>query len=43
MTHKEETYDFFNIPKYQDEVEVYYENNPIVFDTDNGVLTIIKK
>ena len=43
MTHKEETYDFFNIPKYQDEVEVYYQNNPIVFDTDNGVLTIIKK
>jgi hypothetical protein len=41
MTHKEDTYDFFKIPKYQDEVEEYYKNNPIVFDTDKGVL--IKK
>ena len=41
MTHKKETYDFFKIPKYQDEVEEYYKNNPIVFDTDKGVL--IKK
>ena len=37
MTHKHETYDFFKIPKYKDEVEEYYRNNPIVFDTDKGV------
>ena len=30
MTHKKETYDFFGIPEYKDEIEVYYENNPII-------------
>jgi len=37
MTHKHETYDFFKIPKYTDEVDEYYRNNPIVFDTNKGV------
>ena len=37
MTHKHETYDFFKIPKYKDEVDGYYRNNPIIFDTYKGV------
>lgn len=37
MSHKKETYDYFNIPKFECEVEEYYENNPIVFDTEKGV------
>ena len=37
MTHKHETYDFFKIPKYKDEVDEYYRNNPIVFDTEYNV------
>lgn len=32
MTHKHETYDYFKIPRYKEEVEVYYKNNPIVFE-----------
>ena len=32
MTHKKETYDFFEIPEYRDEVKSYYENNPIIFN-----------
>jgi hypothetical protein len=32
MTHKKETYDFFKIPRYEDEVKGYYENNPIIFN-----------
>jgi hypothetical protein len=38
MTHKHETYDFFEIPRYEGEVEKYYISNPIIFDTDKGVL-----
>jgi hypothetical protein len=38
MTHKHETYDFFEIPRYEDEVQEYYISNPIIFDTDKGVL-----
>ena len=37
MTHKHETYDFFKIPKYKDEIDGYYRNNPIIFDTHKGV------
>lgn len=37
MTHKHETYDFFKIPKYKDEVDEYYINNPIIkYLPDNG-------
>jgi len=32
MTHRHETYDFFKIPRYEDEVKGYYENNPIIFN-----------
>jgi hypothetical protein len=32
MTHKHETYDYFKIPRYKEEVEGYYKNNPIVFE-----------
>ena len=38
MTHKHETYDFFKIPRYECEVQEYYINNPIIFDTDKGIL-----
>ena len=38
MTHKHETYDFFKIPRYESEVQEYYKNNPIIFDTDRGIL-----
>lgn len=38
MTHKHETYDFFKIPRYEGEVQEYYISNPIIFDTDKGVL-----
>lgn len=31
MTHKHETYDFFKIPKYKDEVEAPCINDPIAF------------
>ena len=37
MTHKQETYDFFKIPRYEDEVEKYYISNPTIFDTDKGI------
>ena len=37
MTHKHETYDFFKIPKYKHEVDGYYRNNRIIFDTYKGV------
>lgn len=40
MTHKHETYDYFKIPRYKEEVEGYYKNNPIVFDIDKGVSVI---
>jgi hypothetical protein len=38
MTHKHETYDFFKIPRYECEVQEYYISNPIVFNTDKGIL-----
>ena len=38
MTHKHETYDFFKIPRYEGEVQEYYISNPIIFDTDKGIL-----
>ena len=37
LGHTHNTYDEFNIPKYVDEVDEYYKNNPIVFDVDTGL------
>jgi hypothetical protein len=30
MTHKEETYDYFGIPKFENEVDEFYKTHPII-------------